>query len=286
MLLGYPVTTTIGVKGLVPAGRACRKTVSDNGVDIRLYFADDMTNKSSPVLSMMRSRLKKLCCRAGLSAASAMLVVGLIGATPGWASGLDLFMGNVFSGTPASGSPPWAEASFRDVSPGMVLLTITNLNLTSSEKVTELYLNLNPALNPTSLQFTLSSGSSGVGAPQPSLGVDGFKADGDGKYDILFAFDQQPVSAFSSADYLTYTITGIPTLTSLDFNYLSSPSGGHGPFVAAMHVQGLSASGVSDTNSYSGWISPIPEPGPGLLLLSAGSAVLGLRAWRRRVDRS
>lgn len=238
---------------------------------------------------MMRVQLQKFCCRTRVLGVALVVVGGVMWPAQGWGTGVDLYMGSVFSGTPASGTPPWVEASFRDVSPGTVQLTITNLNIASAEKVTELYLNLNSNLNPVSLQFTFLSGSSGVTAPQPSLGVDGFKADGDGKYDIRFGFSQPPASAFSSADYLTYTITGIPTLTSSDFNYLSSPAGGHGPFVAAIHIQGINASGVGDTYSSSGWASasqiiviPIPEPSSSVLLFAAASVALGGRAWRKR----
>ncbi len=227
---------------------------------------------------MIAPPTRRFCCRARTLGLAFVFVAGLSGAPRAGASGLDLFMDNVFSGTAPSGSPAWVEASFQDASAGTVMLTITNLNITSSEKVTQLYLNLNPSLNPGNLQFTLQSGSSGVTAPQPSLGVDSFKADGDGKYDILFGFSQTPASAFSSADYLTYSITGIPTLTSSDFDYLSSPAGGNGPFEAAIHVQGIDASGVTDTNSYSGWVSPtpVPEPSSGAVFVLAASVAGGM----------
>lgn len=198
---------------------------------------------------------------------------------------MDFQFDNTFSGTPPAGAAPWAEVVLQDIAPGQVQLTITDIDIASSEKVTELYLNLNPTLSPTSLVFANTGGSGGVTAPLPLLGVDSFKADGDGKYDILFQFSQTPASAtMSSADYLTYMITGIPTLTAADFNYLSLPAGGHGPFLAAMHVQGIGAADVSDGTSYSGWIAgtAVPEPSVGTLLLLAGVLASRVRAGRNR----
>lgn len=241
---------------------------------------------------MTLSFVRRSCCRVKTLGAAVAFAAGLAGAERAGASGLEFFMGNVFSGTAASGPAPWAEVIFQDVTAGNVSLTITSLNITSGEKVTELYLNLNPNLNPGSLNFAFQSGSSGVAAPQPSLGVNSFKADGDGKYDILFDFSQTPAQAFSAADYLTYSITGIPTLTSLDFNYLSAPAGGHGPFVAAIHIQGINASSVSDSGSYSGWISPsqvvvvpVPEPSSWALWVLAMGVAASVRARANRAGR-
>jgi hypothetical protein len=200
------------------------------------------------------------------------------------ASGLDLLFEpgpggtNVFSGTGPTSPGPWVDVTLKDSSPGTVVLTISNLNIASSEKITELYLNLNPSFLATSLVFSNTGGSSGVFAPLPSLGLNMFKADGDGKYDILFDFGLTPSTAFSTSDYLTYTITGIPTLTSSDFEFLSQPAGGHGPFYAALHVQGINITNVTDLSN-SGWVSAepsplalvVPEPASaGLLLFAAG----------------
>lgn len=204
-------------------------------------------------------------------------------------SGVVYQFDNSFSGTSPNGAPPWVTATLQDVSPGTVLLNVSNVNVTGSEKITELYLNINPNYNVNNLQFSFVSGSAGVTAPLPSLGEDSFKADGDGKYDILFQFAQTPGSAFTANDFVTYKITGIPTLTGSDFVYLSTPAGGHGPFYSAIHVQGIAATSVGDTSNYSGWVSPsqaiilaVPEPGAGMLLLGAAGAGLVARRVRRR----
>lgn len=192
----------------------------------------------------------------------------------------------VFSGTPPSGSPPWIDATFQDSSPGTVLLTIANVGLSSGEKLTELYFNLNPSKLATSLTFTHVSDSGGFVLPTIGRGENAFQAGGDGKYDILFSFSQSRAAAFTAGEYLTYQITGIPGLIASDFIGLSLPAGGHGPFLAAGHVQGISVAGGGST---SGWIAPsqfttipVPEPSSAALLL-----LTGVGAWvSRRFGRS
>ena len=84
---------------------------------------------------------------------------------------------------------------------------------------------------------------------------------------------------FSANDSITYKITGIAGLTAADFDYLSQPAGGSGPFYAAAHIQGLA-------NGDSTWIEPgqgpinvVPEPSP----LSLFAMSIGLwGAWRLR----
>lgn len=207
---------------------------------------------------------------------------------------LDFQMTSNFSGTMPSGSLPWMDITITDGStPGTVFLNINNLNITGSEKITQLYLNLNPNYSVSQLSFVNTGGTPGVFAPSPLLGEDGFKADGDGKYDILLDFSQTPNNAFTAGDTLSYKITGIPTLNALDFQYLSTPAGGHGPFFAAAHVQGINATSVTDTTTDSGWIAPgqsdifvfpVPEPS-GAALLGVGAAILGVCRNRRGFGR-
>ena len=193
---------------------------------------------------------------------------------------------SVFGGAaPASSNRPWIDGCFRTLSPGTVQLTVSNLTLTGSESVDQLYFNLNPGLNPTRLAFSFSGGSGGFDAPTVSTGVNQFKAGGDGKYDILFLFSQGGSAAnrFTAGEYLNCQISGIPTLTAADFGYLSMPVGGAGPFYAAAHVQRIS-------HSLSGWLDPsgmtpmpsVPEP-PSALLFAVGVAgwLVARGRWRR-----
>src|SRR5690349_9683000 len=71
----------------------------------------------------------------------------------------------IFSGTPPVSPAPWVDALFQDVTPGTVLLTISNPGLTANEKLTEFYINLDPALSPTSLNFTPVANSGGFTLP-------------------------------------------------------------------------------------------------------------------------
>jgi hypothetical protein len=193
---------------------------------------------------------------------------------------------NAFSGGAPVGPAPWIDATFRDTANG-VLLTVDNGGLVGGEFLGSLYLNINPAdtAKIPNLTFTFESGSSGVAAPTIQTGEDGFQADGDGKYDILFNFDTSNAGRFGAGDTITYLISGIPGLTSADFEYLSTHSGGHGPFDAAGHVQGIGPS-ASD----SGWVEPsmgplpvaTPEPATTVMLLFAGGIFGAKRLLRRK----
>jgi hypothetical protein len=205
---------------------------------------------------------------------------------PGFAADYQYLFNDAFSGTmPASSNNVWMNAVFHDVSPGTVELTVSNLNLTGSENVDQLYLNLAPNLDATKLNFTFLSGSGGFDVPSISQGTNSFKADGDGKYDILFDFTSSSTAQhqFTQGEYLTYTITGISGLTAADFAYLSFPAGGAGPFYAAGHVQRIGA------DSQSGWISAdivspiasVPEPSAASLIGLAISVFVGVRIWKR-----
>src|SRR6516165_2353528 len=78
----------------------------------------------------------------------------------GTASDITYHFDTVFPSAPApAGSAPWVEATFQDVSPGTVLLTVTALNLASDlfidgQPQGGLYFNLNPSLIPSDLSFS------------------------------------------------------------------------------------------------------------------------------------
>jgi hypothetical protein len=177
------------------------------------------------------------------------------------------------------------KTDFTTIAPGTVDLTISSL-LQGSEFMSEISFNLDPTLNPTSLAFALQSSSGGFLVPGSNdilTGVNAFQADGDGKYDILFDFAPPPggtSNVFDNSESVTFRITGIATLTEDSFNFLSAPAGGHGPFLAAAHIQG-----VGPSASGSGWIAPnggngVPDGGTTVMLL--GTALASLGALRRR----
>lgn len=219
----------------------------------------------------------------GVASGAAFLVLVLFGPAKAEATGVLYQFDNVFSYSGSASSPagpgPWVDATLQDNANG-VLLTVDNLGLTGGEFLSQLYLNINPLDNVNNLTFTFVSGTSGVTAPTIQTGEDGFKADGDGKYDILFNFDTVNSGRFGAGDSITYLIAGISGLSASDFKYLSTSAGGqHGPFYGAGHIQGI----AGQTGSDSVWIDPslgpqivsVPEPASiALLAISFGLWVM------------
>lgn len=224
----------------------------------------------------------------GIAVGVAFLVIAWFGLARANAVGVLYQFDNVFSYSGSASSPagpgPWVDATLQDAANG-VLLTVNNLGLTGGEFLSQLYLNINPADNVNNLTFTFQSGTSGVTAPTIQTGEDGFKADGDGKYDILFNFSTSNSGRFGAGDSVTYLIAGITGLSSADFKYLSTSSGGeHGPFFGAGHVQGIAGESGSDSvwidPSLGPQIVPVPEPSSSGLL---GAAIGLWVVWRMRV---
>jgi PEP-CTERM motif len=207
-----------------------------------------------------------------------VIVIGmaLLPAKSSAASGITYQFDNEFSsGTPPAGPAPWITATIQTVTPGTVQLTIANNGLLGSEFVSGFYLNLNTNFNPLNLSISYVSGAGSFLIPSVAsgtieLGTDSFKADGDGKYDVLFDFSTVSGSTFGAGESVTYQISGISGLDANDFVYLSAPNGGHGPFYAAAHVQGIGAEG-----GFSGWVEPslgaqpflVPEPSSSMLVV-------------------
>jgi len=175
-----------------------------------------------------------------------------------------------FSGTAPAGS---LTADFTDVtqskcgastSGGCVELVITS-SLASGENIdpgAALFLNFDPAetghLAPGVLTFALTANT---GFSQPAAvttGEDAFKADGDGLYDIMFNYTSS-TKAFTTGQLQTYDIsTSVGMVAADDFNFLSTPSGGQGTFLAAIHVQNTPSGG-----SGSAWVGACIPGTPG-----------------------
>ena len=173
------------------------------------------------------------------------------------------------SGSAPAGVTPWLTATFTTFGTNLVRLTIATPGLTGGEFVSDMYFNIEPFVT---LGFNRVSGSYPTyPTADITTGPNFRKADGDGRFDILFAFSTAESSRFTTSLSVTYDIAG-SGITEDSFHYLSSPSGGSGPFYTAAHIQGINAS------PNSGWVTT-PIPAAGWLL---ASGLIGLVIIRRR----
>jgi hypothetical protein len=185
-----------------------------------------------------------------------------------------------FSGGQApAGPPPWLTATFTQNGANHVTLTLSAAGLTNSENASEWDFNVTDAFV-GNLIFGSEIKSGTFDTPTISQGLNAFKADGDGDYDISFGFTTGGVAnkVFGAGETDTWDISATG-LTANDFNQLSAPDGGHGPFFTAAHVQNTTGAGSGG----SGWISPsVPEPSATLLVPLGGILGFVLRFRLRR----
>ena len=197
-----------------------------------------------------------------------------------------VFLGHEFSGATApSGSGPWLRADIDQNGTNKVRFTLTTLLTSSSEFVSKWAFNLDPSLNAASLGVAAFDVAdiTGLGL---TLDTDGFKADGDGDFDILFEFGNGDFTKDESI-ILDFTLAGL-VAEDFEFPSVDGPDGKTG-FVSAAHVQGIDDPGCAADDPFceSGWIAGgtdvVPIPAPGALVLAAmGIGLVG--AVRRRLS--
>ena len=211
-----------------------------------------------------------------------LCALALLGAQSASALSITFDLNFEFSnGTPPEGPTPWATITIDDATDAIgangVRVTISNVNLTDAEFISEVNLNLDPTLDPTALTFSAVN-MSAVSTSTFLTGVDAFQADGDGKFDMQLVLPPPPgnfAAKFTAGESLVFDLDLGAPLSASDFDFGSAPGGGQGTFKAAAHVQGI---GADDEDS--GWNGPVPEPATAwLLVLGLGGL---LAAGRKR----
>jgi hypothetical protein len=186
------------------------------------------------------------------------------------------------NGTPPAGGTPWVTVTIDDATDAIgangVRVTVSNVGLVGTEFVSEVSLNLDPALDPEDLTAT-GVNTSAVASISYLLGpADSHQADGDGKFDIMVVLPPPPgafSAKFTAGETISFDLDLGAPLTAADFDFGSAPGGGQGTFKAAAHVQGIGEDGED-----SGWIGPVPEPGAALLLALGLGGLVASRSRR------
>jgi len=209
-----------------------------------------------------------------------LLILGLaMLPAPSQGSTVTFNLDTVFSGTAPANSAPWLGVTIADYATNEVKVTITDLDLVSGEFLGKkgLYLNIDPTLTFATFASSFVSGQQAVSV---SSGEDAFKADGGGKYDILFEFAASGSGRFEPGESSVYILT-LAGLTANSFLFEASPHGGNGVYFAASHVQGIPGDTCNEDDS--GWIAAkgatVPEP---LTLLLVGSGLIPFIRLRKK----
>ncbi len=181
-----------------------------------------------------------------------------------------------FSGaTEPVGPPPWLTATIDDGGTlGSVTLTLDTSGLSNSEFVSDWSFNIDTDSQVSELIFSSVTKTGSFSDPVINLLKDGYRADGDGYYDIKIVFGTAEADRFGVGDVAVFTITGISSLHAYSFDALSLPSGKKEPYLSAAHVQSI--------GNESGWITStgevvvVPEPIT-LAFLGLGGMVMARR---------
>ena len=231
------------------------------------------------------------------------LLAVALAATPLIASAgtLTLDLNTVFTGgLPGGSNPlvtPWLRATFDDTADSIgangVRLTLTALNLTPTEFVSDWVFNLNTTKSAAALGFTIIP-TNPTGLLQPNTNQYGIFAANNAQdnqlgaaglkdFDIAFEF---PVSngsgRLTAGDSFVVDISYTSALGAADFDFQNAPNG---VAYSAAHVQGIfpnddSSKIFANLSDGGGGGGSIPEPST--YAAFAGLAALVLGVWRHR----
>ncbi|HNW09302.1 MAG TPA: hypothetical protein PK619_01870 [bacterium] len=146
-----------------------------------------------------------------------ILFLAIASLTASWGDTIS-FEGSVeFGGAyPPAGPAPWLTATLTDLGGDQVQLLLETNGLIANEFVSHWFFNLNPILDPFSLLIEQTSGPPVLSI---SRGADGFKADGDGYYDLVFDWQARQFSAQQSA---VFKLSGLSGLSVYDFSFIDA----------------------------------------------------------------
>lgn len=170
----------------------------------------------------------------------------------------------------------FAKVTFQDIAANTVRITMSNE--LSGGDIDDFYFNIGP--NNGSLIAGL--GASHVAGnlarnTYPQFGYNAFQADGDGKFDLQFWFNNPGGTPLGAGQSSVWDISA-PGLTASMFDNFSSPSGGSwGPFKVAAHFRAIPTGYYGAGGSL--WITEtlIPLPTAGGLALAGLLVVGGIR---------
>jgi hypothetical protein len=182
--------------------------------------------------------------------------------------GLDLVYTGI--GTP-QGTPPWLTATFQNLGPNSVQLTMDNSGVASG--VSSWFFNFNPSSEVLGLDITPLSG---IAAIPIIKATDGVKAGGDLSFDIQFSFNTNDFTAGKTSIYLISSTLSAEPIDALSFNFLSTNQLGLTNYYSSANILGISggfnswiAAATAQTPGPGPGSAPVPEPAT-LLLLSTG----------------